>query len=215
MPSVLEDQVAACVGLIILGFGGHARSVADVALATGITKLCFVDDNAQEGEMFLGFPVIPRYPDECEEGWYAFPAAGDNRLRQEQIVKIQNMGWPMAILISPTSTIGVGSTINRGSFIGHHSHVGPMALIGTGCIVNSGAIIEHECTIGSCSHISVNATIAGRCKVGGAVMIGAGATVLDGLEISDGVTVGAGAVVIETIIEAGTYAGVPSKKISP
>jgi UDP-N-acetylbacillosamine N-acetyltransferase len=39
-------------GLLILGFGGHARSVADVAIASGITQLCFIDANAKPNESF-------------------------------------------------------------------------------------------------------------------------------------------------------------------
>ena len=31
-------------GLVVLGFGGHARSVADIALTPGIEELIFVDD---------------------------------------------------------------------------------------------------------------------------------------------------------------------------
>ena len=213
--STNSSQVARYSGLIILGFGGHARSVTDVALAAGITDFCFVDENTQPGETFLGFPVIAQWRDELTEGWSVFPAAGDNARRKEQMDTIQNSGWPIATLIAPTATIGAGSAINQGSFIGHHAHIGPMAKVGAGCIVNTSAVIEHECIVGEFTHISVNSTIAGRSKIGNFVMVGAGAIVIDGVNIADGVIIGAGAVVKKSILEMGVYVGVPVKRVNP
>ena len=52
--------------LALLGFGGHARSVADVALTAGFDRLLFVDENVQRGESFLGFPVQRLMPSQGE-----------------------------------------------------------------------------------------------------------------------------------------------------
>jgi len=68
-------------GLVILGFGGHARSVADVALAAGVENLLFVDANAKPGETLAGFPVSQRLDGPMPQAWLVFPAAGDNALR--------------------------------------------------------------------------------------------------------------------------------------
>ena len=201
-------------GLVILGFGGHARSVADVALAMGITELYFVDDNAQPDESFLGFPVTTRWPDELEDKWSITPAIGDNGQRKEQMDKIQKAGLRVATIIAPTASIGAGSRIDQGSFIGHHAHVGPMARIGTGCIVNTCAVVDHESVVGEFTHVSLNSTIAGRCKIGCFAMLGAGATMIDGVNVADGVVIGAGGVVIESLTEAGVYVGVPVKRVS-
>ena len=47
---------------IILGCGGHARSVADIALHNGFTDLIFVDDKANKEEFIFDFPVTVSYP---------------------------------------------------------------------------------------------------------------------------------------------------------
>src|SRR5579863_1704052 len=70
--------------LVLLGFGGHARSVADVALTAGYGRLWFVDDNAAEGERFLDFPVQRLMPQDAGN-WVYMPCAGDNRRREAQI----------------------------------------------------------------------------------------------------------------------------------
>src|SRR5262245_5867120 len=86
-----------------------------------------------------------------------------------------------------------------------------MASIGRATI-NTHALVEHECSVGSYSHIAVNATIAGRSKVGDHVFVGAGATVIDGVHIADRVTVGAAATVVMNIAEPGTYVGCPARR---
>jgi sugar O-acyltransferase (sialic acid O-acetyltransferase NeuD family) len=198
-------------GLLVLGFGGHARAAADVALSAGVTDLLFWDENAREGENFRGFPVVSSLVKGLlKQGWAAFPASGNGKRRAEMQSLIDSLGWETATLTSPRASIGVGCVIGRGCFIGHLAHIGPLAQIGDGCIVNSGAVVEHECSIGAYTHISVNSTVAGRCKVGGFVMVGAGATVIDGIEINDEIVVGAGGVVKDNLDKKGTYVGVPA-----
>ena len=191
-------------GLLILGFGGHARSVADVALACGFRELQFVDQNARDGESFLGFPVLKHHEKTLPDGWSAFPAAGDNGRRSLQYAEMLALGWQVASLIAPSASIGVGSRISAGTFVGHHAHVGPMATVGNGCIINTGAVIEHECVVGDYVHVSVNATLAGRSRLGMLSMLGAGACVIDGIDVADGVIIGAGAIVLRSIRGPGT-----------
>jgi sugar O-acyltransferase (sialic acid O-acetyltransferase NeuD family) len=202
-------------GLLILGFGGHARSVADVALACGIQQLQFVDLNAYPGESFLGFSVLNAWQGALPSDWQAFPAAGDNACRRQQCEEIIQRGWPLATLLSPTATRGVGSQIAPGTLLAHHAHVGPMASIGMGCIINTSAIVEHEVIVGNYSHVSIGARIAGRSKVGSNVFIGAGATVIDRIQVEDNIILGAGGCAIHNLSQNRTYVGVPAKLKTP
>jgi UDP-N-acetylbacillosamine N-acetyltransferase len=204
--------MSAPLHLVLLGFGGHARSVADVGLTAGYTKLWFVDDNAAEGERFLDFPVRKFMPTDAG-GWVYVPCAGDNRRREVQIQELISADLPIATIISPTATIGHGSAIGPGCFIGHHAHIGPLAKLGKGCIINTGGIVEHDCTTGDCVHVSVNSILAGRSSLGDRVFLGAGAVVIDGISVTNDVTIGAGGVVAESIELPGIYAGVPARKI--
>lgn len=200
-------------GLVIFGFGGHARSLADVALAAGIKKLLFIDENAKVGESFQGFVVQKMIPEIFPEGWACISAAGDNSKRKLQIELVKSNRWPLATLISHTATIGVGSSIAPGTFIAHHAHVGPMAIIGEGCIINTRAIVEHDCQVGDYSHVSIGASVAGRTKVGNLCSIFAGATLIDSIKVCNDSTVAAGATVISNIVTPGLYAGVPARLI--
>lgn len=199
---------------MILGFGGHARSIADVALAAGIERLQFIDENAREGENFLGHPVLRHHSGSLPDGWQCIPAAGDNRRRSVQMDAIREAGWPLATLIAPTASIGAGARIGAGSFIAHHAHVGPMASVGHCAIINTGAIVEHDCTVGDFVHVSVNATLAGRSRLGDHVFLCAGATVIDSTTVGNDIVIGAGAVVVQSIEEPGTYVGVPARRVN-
>lgn len=196
--------------ICVLGFGGHSRSVADVALSIGVKELLFVDSNARPNESFAGFPVVSDLPSDLGNGWFLFPAMGDNLGRK---AIWSNPISPIATLISLKSTIGTLAEIGEGTLVAHHAHVGPGACVGRGVIVNTGAIVEHECEVKDFSHISVNAAVAGRARIGSNVFVGAGATVIDGVTICDDVIIGAGATVIENIDVAGTYVGTPARAI--
>jgi sugar O-acyltransferase (sialic acid O-acetyltransferase NeuD family) len=198
-------------GLYLLGCGGHARSVCDVAIASGYRDVVFVDGASRDGETINGFPTQREFPDSPADGWHIFPAAGDNRAREEQASASGSS--LMATIVSPRSTVARDATIAPGTFVGHGAHVGPEARIGVGGIVNTGAIVEHQCIVGAFAHVSVNATLAGRVQIGQRAFIGAGATVIDGVKICADAVVGAGAVITSDILEPGTWVGVPARRV--
>jgi UDP-N-acetylbacillosamine N-acetyltransferase len=197
-------------GLVLLGFGGHARSVAAVALANGVKSLLFVDENGKKGENFLGFPVERVFDQPMPPGWFCMPAIGDCLQRQRQFEFAQSMGWPLAKIVAKDATIDAGASVGPGCFVGHHAHIGPMATVDDGCIINTGAIVEHESVVGKFSHVSVNAVVAGRSRLGSFVLLGARAVVIDGVSVDDQITIGAGATVIHSLTTPGTYVGSPA-----
>lgn len=199
--------------LVILGFGGHARSAAGVALAAGYTSLTFIDTNARPGENFLGHPVLADLPEIDGRIAEFFPASGDNERRREQLEFIASHGFQAATLVAPTATVGVGSQVGAGTLVAHHAHIGPLAHIGQGCIINTSSLVEHDCRIGDYCHISVNTTVAGKSTIGDSCFIGAGAVVIDGISIVARVILGAGSVATRSIDSAGTYVGAPAKRL--
>lgn len=199
--------------LIILGCGGHARSVADVALSTGTADLIFLDPNMEDKKTLFGFPIQKEIIEIPSGNWQFFVALGDNLKRFHEIKRIGEHSWSLAKVISLTATVGIDSLIAEGCFIGHHAHVGPMVTLGLGGIINTAAVVEHDSCIGAYTHISVNTTLAGYVSIGDRCFIGAGATIVDGIKICADVIVGAGAVVTKDIESPGTYVGVPARRI--
>lgn len=196
--------------LLIIGCGGHARSVCDVLISLGVSNIFFWDQHAKKNEMLFSFPVTNDVSvfDSVEKVFFAVGGNEEraryfNKLYDKDIVRVVSENT----YISPTSLLG------RGVFVAHGAHIGPMVTIGDNTIINTHAVIEHECLIGAHSHISVNATIAGRCTIGDFVFIGAGSTIKDKINICSDVVVGAGSTVVKDIVEPGTYVGSPVCKI--
>lgn len=197
--------------LAILGFGGHARSVADIALAAGFERLIFIDAAAREGEAFAGFPALAAPPQDLGADWVWVSAIGDNARRAAAPSLLAHLD--LAQVISPRAHLGVDAVLGAGCVVGHFAHIGPAARVGEGCIINTGAIVEHECEIGAYAHISVNATVAGRSRVGARTMIGAGAVVIDGVRVGDDAMIGAGCVVVCDLPDPGIYVGAPARRV--
>jgi UDP-N-acetylbacillosamine N-acetyltransferase len=202
----LKDEI----GLYILGFGGHSRAVADVAVSTGWSQIIFVDQNTKTDEYFYAYPTIKDIPEQPKPFWSAFPAAGDNLRRQRQVMDTKII---FTTLISPYAKIGLEAKIGNATIVSHGAYVGPAATVGNGVILNTRSIIEHEAEVGHFTHISVNAVVAGRSKIGDFVFLGAGVVVIDSVSICSNVIVGAGAVVTRSIDEPGVYVGVPARRV--
>lgn len=196
--------------LIIYGCGGHARSLADIALSNGVKELVFIDNNAKEGETLFGHPVVIGH--DHNNGEPCLVAIGDNHIRASLFNELKELNKNLIPLIAQNAHIGVNTDIQTGVFIGGGAHIGPQTIIGENTIINTHCVIEHDCRIGKHAHISVNANIAGKCVIGDFVMVGTGATVIDNIQICDEVIIGAGAVVIDDITEPGIYVGVPARK---
>jgi UDP-N-acetylbacillosamine N-acetyltransferase len=196
--------------LFIYGCGGHARSLADVAVSNGGKDLIFIDEGARENEVQLGFPVVKPFSDKIDGNYIV--AIGDNHHRALVFHELRNKN--LIVLISNTAYMGVNTQLDIGTFIAAGAHIGPNTIIAENTIINTRAIVEHDCKIGKHSHISVNAVVAGKAELGDFVMIGAGAIVIDNIKVCSEVTVGAGSVVIKDINMPGVYVGVPARRIS-
>ena len=195
--------------LILIGCGGHARSVADVALdAFPGLEIRFVDRAARPGEKIFGFPV--------SADWEAADAAlhialGDNTMRREAFAR--HAAHPMVSVIARSARLGRDCGVGRGCFLAHGCHLGPLASVGTGTLVNTQAVLDHEVRVGDFCHIGPHATVSGRTVIGNGVFLGAGSTVIDGIRIGDDIVVGAGSTVIGDLLAPGVYVGSPARPV--
>lgn len=201
--------------LVIFGCGGHARSVADVALSNGIREMLFVDAKARPSERLLGFPVITEveFTSMNMQKPIFLVALGDNQTRERVFGELVKRGLSPVDLVAHDAHRGVGVTIGAGTFVGNGAHLGPEVNIGQNTIINTRAVVEHGTHVGTHSHVAVNATLAGFVHVGDRVMIGASATIIDRVSICSDAIVGAGSVVVRDIVEPGVYMGVPARPL--
>ena len=199
--------------LVIIGASGHGRVIADIAKKNGYLDIVFFDDNP-ELKICGNYPVLGTSKDVnrfLDEDFIV--AIGKSITREIIQNKLESMGVNIVTLIHPSAVIGENVEIGKGTVVMAGAVINPSSKIGKGCIINTCSSVDHDCEIGDFSHVSVGAHMAGTVKIGTRTWIGAGATVSNNIEIVDDCTIGAGAVVIKTILEAGTFVGVPARKI--
>ena len=194
---------------VIVGCGGHGKSILDVILFNDAdAEVIFLDENAKENEKILNFPVVKNYSIKNES---VIIGVGDNVKRKELSEKYYDN---LTSVISKNAYVGTGVKIGKGVFIAHRAYVGIFSSIEDFSVVNTGAIVEHECKIGKASFVGPNTTLCGKVNIGDTTFIGADTTVLPGINVCSVITIGAKTLVTKDIQTGGggLYLGIPCKQ---
>lgn len=204
--------------LILLGGGGHCKSVIDVAVSAGYTILGILDKPEEVGKMVLDYEVIgvdddiPLYVDKAEfiitVGFIKDPT-----LRIKLYNKVLNAGGKFATLIASTAHVSKYATIGTGTVIMHQAVVNAGAVIGDNVIINTFANIEHDVHIGNQCHISTGAIINGNANIADETFVGSQSVVNQGINFAGGV-IASLSVLTKSTTQRGIYAGCPAKLIN-
>lgn len=196
--------------LIIIGAGGHGRVCAEIGAKVGYDDISFLDDNVYAHPGIIG--RASDFKDHIEDSDF-FVAIGNCSTREKIFEMIEDAGGRIATLIHPFTAISPSAKIGCGSVAVAGAVVNAGTVIGKGVILNTSSSVDHDCVIGDFSHISAGTHVTGTVSVGKRVFLGAGASTVNNVSVCDDCIVGAGAVVINDIEEAGTYVGVPARRI--
>ena len=201
--------------LLLIGGGGHCKSVIDVAESAGYTILGILDMPEMVGTSVLGYPVlgtdddIPQYVDKAEfiitVGFIKNPA-----IRIKLYNRVKEAGGKLATIIASTAYVSKYATIGEGTVVMHHAFVNAGAKVGNNVILNTFTNVEHDAVIGDQCHISTGTMINGDCKVGANCFIGSQSVLANGITIGDDIIVGAGSLVRKSINIKGIYSGNPA-----
>lgn len=204
--------------LILVGGGGHCKSVIEICHQLGRTIKGILDLPSLVGSTVGGIEIIgtdddiPRYVDTCDFV-VTIGYVRSSTLRISLADRIADAGGRLATLISPHATVAHDASIGEGTVVLSGACVNAGARIGANVIINTLSAIEHDVTIGDHCHISTGAMVNGDCTVGARVFIGSNATIINGISIGSDIIVGAGSTVINDITEAGVYVGSPAHNI--
>lgn len=201
--------------LILVGGGGHCKSVIDVAESAGYDILGILDMPEEVGKSVLGYKVvgtdddIPQFVDKAEfvvtVGFIKNPA-----IRIRIFEKIKEAGGRLATLVASTARVSKHAEVGEGTVVMHHAFVNAGAKIGRNCIINTFSNIEHDALVGDQCHISTGTMVNGDCKIGERVFVGSQSVLANGISIGDDIIVGAGSLVRKSISVKGIYSGNPA-----
>lgn len=207
--------------LLLIGAGGHAKSVIDTAEQTGLYTIHgIIDLPYRIGEQVYGYSIIGSDTDLqaiYESGiTHAFVGIGSilsTQTRAKITMLLQSIGFYIPTIVDPSAIVSSRATLCDGVFVGKGVIINTDAFVGPMAILNSGCLIEHDCSIGQFSHIAPGVTLSGSVSIGEHTHIGTNSTIIQNVCVGNYCIVGAGSVVIKAIENNSKYIGNPARKI--
>ena len=169
--------------ILLIGGGGHCKSVIDVIEQEGKYKIAgIIDKKELLGQEILGYKIIG-YDDDLEELFlkykYALVTVGQiksNSLRVKLFTILKEIGYELPVIVSPLAYVSKHAIVEEGTVIHHYALVNADATVGVNCIINTKALIEHDVTIEEHCHISTATVINGGGTVKANSFVGSNAT---------------------------------------
>lgn len=207
--------------IILIGGGGHCRSVLDSIRSGGLyNAVGIVDFKDKKGSLMDGLEVIGSDEDleKLYEGGikYAFitlGSVGSPQKRRGLYKLVKNIGYAIPAVIDKSAILADSVSIGEGSYIGKGAILNSNVTVGDMAIINTGAVIDHDCSIGDFAHIATGASMSGGVTIESDVHIGTGASVIQEIKIGEGSLIGAGAVVVRSIGKRKKAYGNPCREV--
>ena len=192
--------------LLLLGNGGHAKSVLDSVLSMKVyDRVGIVDKEkcapSDERVSYAGTDndLQRLYSEGWTDAFVAVGSIGNTSVREKLYATLQEIGFIIPVITDATAIVSENTRIAEGTFIGKRAVINAGTTIGECAIINTGAIIEHDCRIGRFVHVSPGAILCGEVEVGDYAHIGAGAVSIQQVQIGERSLIGAGSVVTDHI----------------
>lgn len=196
--------------IILIGGGGHCKSVIDVIEVENKYKILgIIDDSNKNKNQVLGYKVIGNDDDLVEfvNQTDAFIVAiGQIKSalpRIKAFERIVNLNVRLATIVSPNAYMSRYSSIGMGTIVMHGALINSSVTVGANCILNTSCLIEHDCIIGMHTHVSTGAKVNGGVVIGNRCFVGSGAILKNNICLGDDVVIGAG-VTVKADVPSGT-----------
>ena len=177
--------------LILVGGGGHCKSVINVAESAGYNILGILDMPEEVGKSVLNYKVIgtdediPQYADKAEfiitVGFIKNPA-----IRIRIFNRIKETGGKLATIVASTACVSRYASLGKGTVVMHQAVLNAGATILDNVIINTLSNIEHDAIIGNHCHISTGVMINGNCVIGDKTFIGSQSVINNNIKIWGG-----------------------------
>lgn len=190
--------------IVILGCGGHAKSVCDTLLALSKQyKIAgFVGRERDVGFSYCGISMIGTdenlqdiYDRGIKYAVLGIGFLGHGELRNHLVKELYKLGFCFPVIVDPSAVVSRTAEIGEGTFVGKRVTINAGARIGRYCILNSCSLVEHDCQIGDFTHVAVSVCICGGVIIGRECLVGANATIIQNMNIADHCIVPAGDVI--------------------
>ena len=188
--------------VVLLGGGGHCRSVIDVIEQTGrFSILGVLEKEGFSYSNLMGYPLLGSdhdLPAFIEQNCAVVITIGQIKTsepREKLYAYAKEAGAELPVVVSPRAYLSRHAKVGLGTTVMHEAIVNCSAEIGENCIINTKALVEHDAKIGNHTHIATGAFVNGGAQIGQRCFIGSGAVIHNDVDVGDGCLVGAGTTV--------------------
>lgn len=190
----------------IIGFGGHAKVLIDIAKLNGYSINSLYDDDIQKQDMKYD-SINVKIPVDYDLSDNTVIGIGDNRIRKQISLRANKAHWKS--IIHPSAIISKDVHIGEGTVVMAGAIIQPGSSIGRHCIINTGSCVDHDCVIEDFVHLAPRTALAGGVVIGEGCLIGIGSSIIPNIKVGKWSIIGAGSAVIKDIPEYCIAAGVP------
>lgn len=200
--------------IVLVGFGGHARSVADCIERAGLYHIVgytdFEESFPDNGYKYLGTDDMLQkiYDNGTRKAVVTLGQIGTDCVRHKLYDLLKNIGFELPAIIDPSAIIAENVKITEGTFIGKGAVINSNVCIGKMSIINTGVLCEHDNIVGEFCHIAVRAVCSGAVHIGDNSFVGANSTIIQGVNIGKGTVIGAGSIVLHNVNNGETRYGI-------
>lgn len=208
--------------ILLIGAGGHAKSIADTIQNNGgLELLGYLDNNPSLSHGPMHLPIFGRINSlkdhehtGIEYTFLAIGAFGNFHLREQLVAMVHETNFRFPVVSDHRAIVSPDVTIGEGTFVGKRAVINAGTTIGKHVIINTGAIIEHDCAIGDFAHISPGVMIGGHSVIGENCHIGIGSTIVPGVRIGNMSLIHPGSVVTHDIPDFAVAMGSPCEVVA-
>ncbi len=206
--------------VIVVGAGGHARSVIGVLRDIGCSIKGLIADGDHSDKAFSGIDWLGTLDTArdlhnrmLDSVWVM--AIGDNyhRLRIMRDIQAACQAAHFPVVAHPSAIVAADVRIEEAVVIMPGAIVMAGGHLSACSLVNTRASLDHECSLAEGAALAPGAIAGGRVSIGRRSFIGIGATLAQGIRIGDDVVLGAGSLVLQDVPDRVVAYGSPARVI--
>jgi sugar O-acyltransferase (sialic acid O-acetyltransferase NeuD family) len=203
--------------LVIIGSGGHACCMLDVARLAGFSATGFIDRTRGEGVLVNGLPILGGDEllfDKAFISDYRFALGiGDPITRRRYGELLMEKGADCPAIVNPSSFVSSHATLGCGVLLMGMNAVNHGARLDDFVALDWQVTIGHGAHLGRAVFAGPGSRVAGDVICGEDAYLGLGCQIIEKVEIGCGSLIGAGSTVTRDIPERVVAVGSPARVI--
>ena len=208
--------------LAIIGSGGFAKELLDLAIDQGYHQICFLERNPKDGDTLLGFPICPESLISTLTDTVYVIGVADPKIRKRIYETYPDLTYPNLIHSQASLGYGIREALeqSKGIVIAAGARITNSCRFGHFIIVSFNSTIGHDCILENYVSVMPGVNVSGCIHLKQGTYIGTNAAILPGQSpkqlkyLGENSVIGAGAVVVKHTEPNTTYIGAPAKELS-